>query len=299
MMRVLVLGGTGMLGAPVVRRLAADGFAVRVLSRHPDGAREKMAGTAGRVEIVGGNAADRLDVRTAAAGCDVIHVSVAGPDERPAAEQAARAAVEVGAGRLGYVSGTTVSEAYRWFPMIEGKLAGEQAVVASGVPWTIFRPSWPFEQLPRFARGGRPFLLGELSPRWHWFAADDMARMVSAAYARSEAAGRRFVIHGPEAMTMREALQRYCDAVHPGAPPIQVMRLWLARAVGVLSRNAQLRFAAALMSYFEKVGEGGDPAETNRLLGPPVTTLEAWLRARAPASDGLVEAPRDVAGRHS
>jgi len=284
MKKVLVLGGTGMLGAPVVRRLAADGFFVRVLARHPGEAREKLADVAERVEIVAGNALDRLDVSTAAAACDIVHVSVGGPDERTATEQAARAAAGVGAERIGYVSGTTVAEAHRWFPMIEAKLAGEQAVVGAGVPWTIFRPSWPFEQLPRFARGGRPFLLGEVSPRWHWFAADDMARMVSAAYSRSEAAGKRFVIHGPEAMTLRQALQRYCDAVHPDAPPIQVMRLWLARAIGLLRRNAQLRFAAALMSYFEEVGEGGDPTETNRLLGAPDTTLDAWLGVSAASS---------------
>jgi uncharacterized protein YbjT (DUF2867 family) len=33
--RILVLGGTGMLGGPVVRRLLADGFDVRVLARDP------------------------------------------------------------------------------------------------------------------------------------------------------------------------------------------------------------------------------------------------------------------------
>jgi nucleoside-diphosphate-sugar epimerase len=223
-------------------------------------------------------------VRTAASGCDVVHISVGGPDERSATEQAAHAAADVGAERLGYVSGTTVSEDHRWFPMIEAKLAGEAAVRAAGVPWTIFRPSWPFEQLPRFAHGGRPFLLGELSPRWHWFAADDMARMVSTAYRKTEAEGKRLTIHGPEAMSLREALQRYCDAVHPDAPPIQVMRLWLARAVGVLSRNAQLRFAAALMSYFAKVGEGGDPTDTNRLVGAPDTTLDEWLAVSAASS---------------
>src|SRR5262249_37404370 len=37
--RILVVGGTGMLGQPVVRRLLADGYPVRVLSRAPDRAR--------------------------------------------------------------------------------------------------------------------------------------------------------------------------------------------------------------------------------------------------------------------
>lgn len=278
MKRVLVLGGTGMLGAPVARRLVADGFEVRVLARHPAEARSKLGPTA-EVEIVRGDATDRLDVRAAATGCDILHVSIGPPAERLATELAVRAATEVGAERVGYVSGTTVAEEHRWFPMVEEKLAAERFVQGGSVPWTIFRPSWPFEQLPRFARGGKPFLFGEIPHRWHWFAADDMARMVSAAYRSQGAANRTLFVHGPEAMTLRDALERYCAVMHPDAPPIHVMKLWMARAIGVLTRNAQLRFAASLMGYFTKVGEGGDPSETNLILGAPEITLDAWLTA--------------------
>ncbi len=283
MKRVLVLGGTGMLGAPVALRLAQDGFDVRILARHPPQARSRLGPTA-EVEIVRGDAADRLDVRAAATGCHIVHVSVGAPADRISAELALRAATEVGAERIGYVSGTTVSDEHRWFPMIEEKLAAERFVRGGVVPWTIFRPSWPFEQLPRFARGGKPFLLGELPHAWHWFAADDMARMVSAAYRCADAANRLVYVHGPETMTLRAALERYCAAVHPGAPPIQVMRLWRAQALGVLTRNAELRFAASLMAYFAKVGERGDPTAGNRLLGAPTTTLEDWLRGRSAAT---------------
>lgn len=298
MKRVLVLGGTGMLGAPVALRLAEDGFDVRVLARHPAEARSKLGPTA-EVEIVRGDAGDRLDVRGAMAGCDIVHVSVGPPIDRISVELALRAATEVGAERIGYVSGTTVSEEHRWYPMVEEKLAAEAIVTGGVVPWTIFRPTWPFEQLPRFARGGKPFLLGDIPHAWHWFAADDMARMVSAAYRTPDAAHCLFFVHGPEALTLRTALERYCAAVHPDAPPIQVMKLWLARTIGLLTRNARLRFAAGLMAYFSRVAEGGDPAEANRMLGAPTTTLDGWLRARGVPSDRLVEAPNDVTGQHA
>jgi uncharacterized protein YbjT (DUF2867 family) len=283
MKRVLVLGGTGMLGAPVAHRLAEDGFEVRALSRHPAQARARLGPTA-EIEIVRGDATDRHDVRAAVARCDIVHVSMGPPGERVCVELAVRAATEVGAERIGYVSGTTVAEEHRWFPMIEEKLGSEAFVRGSAVPWTIFRPSWPFEQLPRFARGGKPFLLGDIPHAWHWFAADDMGRMVSASYRSPEAANRTFFVHGPEALTLRAALERYCATVHPDAPPIHVTKLWLARTIGVLTRNAQLRFAAALMAYFTKVGEGGDPTKTDRILGAPTTTLDAWLRELSAAS---------------
>ena len=49
--------------------------------------------------------------------------------------------------------------------------------------------------------------------------------------------------------------------------------LQLARAIG----NAQLKFAADLMGYFEKTPELGDAAEANEILGAPGTTLDAWI----------------------
>jgi hypothetical protein len=39
-------------------------------------------------------------------------------------------------------------------------------------------------------------------------------------------------------------------------------------------------FFAELMAYFDQVGEMGDPAEANRLLGEPATTLDAWIEQR-------------------
>jgi uncharacterized protein YbjT (DUF2867 family) len=56
---VLVLGGTGMLGRPVVDRLLRDGFSVRVLARDPDRAADLLPDTA---EIVHGDAARPDDV---------------------------------------------------------------------------------------------------------------------------------------------------------------------------------------------------------------------------------------------
>jgi hypothetical protein len=38
-----------------------------------------------------------------------------------------------------------------------------------------------------------------------------------------------------------------------------------------------LGMIAEMMAYFEKVGEPGDPAEANQLLGAPETTLDQWI----------------------
>jgi predicted membrane GTPase involved in stress response len=49
------------------------------------------------------------------------------------------------------------------------------------------------------------------------------------------------------------------------------------RATAKSTGNQMLGYFAELMAYFEKVGEMGDPAEANQLLGAPATTLDDWL----------------------
>lgn len=275
--RVLVLGGTGLLGAPVSRRLRADGFAVRLVTRNPEQARRTLGPS---FEIMTGDVGDPESLRSAFADCWGVHVSIAGPLEQRSAEAAATLARDHGLSRISYVSGSTVDERNRWFPMVDQKLQAERAVEGSGVLWTVFRPTWPFETLARFVRSGRATVIGKHLRPYHWFAVDDFARMVSGAFATDRAAGTRLYIHGPEAITMYHALDRYRAALHPEIASVSTLPTWLGRLLAAVTRNEMLGFASALMAYFDRVEELGDPTEANRLLGAPTTTLDAWLDAR-------------------
>jgi uncharacterized protein YbjT (DUF2867 family) len=273
---ILVLGGTGMLGAPVVTRLLDDDFAIRLLARHPDRARRRFPRS---VDVIAGDATDRRAVARAAAGCQGIHISVSGPSDRPAAEHVAAVAERAGVERITYLSGSTVSEENAWFPMIREKLAAERALREGPVPVTILCPTWPMEQLPRFVRDGRATLIGDQPTPLHWFAAADLARMVSAAFRTEAAAGTRLHVHGPEAIPIRAALERYCRAEHPGAE-ILSLPVPAARVAAEQAGDPVLGFMAELMDYFDRVGERGDAAEADRLLGPNTITLDSWLASR-------------------
>jgi uncharacterized protein YbjT (DUF2867 family) len=275
--KILVLGGTGMLGEPVARRLKDDGFDVRLLARNPEKTRALFDGS---FEIVTGDVTDAGSLEKALEGCSGAHVSVGGPVDQLSAENVASLGSRLGLERITYISGSTVFEQNRWFPMVEQKLEAENAIRECGVSYTIFCPTWPMEQLPRFARDGKPFLLGKQPAKYHWFAAEDLAHMVSSAYRDEEAAGKRFFIHGPEAMTMKEALERYCRVFYPDAKPVSVMPIWLAKTIAKLTANKDMQAGASIMGYFDKVQEMGDPGEANAILGAPEITLDEWMNKR-------------------
>lgn len=272
--RILVLGGTGTLGRPVARRLKADGFNVRLLARDPEKAK-RLLGEG--FEVVHGDVTDADSLAKGMADCDGVHISVGGPVDQLSAENVAALAPQAGVRRITYISGSTVAEHNGWFPVIQQKLMAEKAIRECGVSHTIFCATWPFESLALFVRDGRASMIGKQPTPYHWFAADDLARMVSTAYQRDEASNKRFYVHGPQAITVREALERYCRALHPEITSVSAAPPWLVRLLGVVTRNEMLVYAADLMGYFDKAGELGDGAEADELLGGPTTTLDEWI----------------------
>ena len=282
---ILVIGATGMLGEPVARRLAADGHSVRVLSRSLDRARQRFSDG---FDLVEGDVADQSSLEKALRGCDGVHINLSGgprPEDYDRIEHlgtanVAQVAASVGVGRLTYLSGISARPENRHFPPAAAKLAAAGAIIASGVPFTIFRPSWFFESLKLFVRGRSAATLGGRRVKFRWLAADDYAEIVSQSYHQSETVGKTLDLLGPEPMTMLEALTRYCAIVHPELRP-RSMPVWLARTVAVLTGNRTLKNVLPAMSFFDQPHNEGDPSEANRLFGAPCTTLEEWAGRRS------------------
>jgi NADH dehydrogenase len=275
--KILVLGGTGLVGQPVLHRLLADGYQVRVLSRSPDRARALLGADC---EVVGGDVDDWPSLEAAMCGCAGVHVSLPefDPDlDRRGTANVARAAARADVGRLTYVSGTTVSEENAWFPIVRAKLQAEAVIRASGVPYSIFRLGFVMETLDKSIRGPVALVVGHHPHPFHMVAAADFARMVSAAHARPEAANKVFFVHGPQAYTWPQALRRYCALAHPRSRIITIP-FCLAEIIARVGRRAEVRAALPFLRYLARTPERGDPTEANALLGAPTITLDEWSR---------------------
>ncbi|WP_116951617.1 SDR family oxidoreductase [Jiangella endophytica] len=131
---LLVTGGTGTLGRLIVPRLVADGRTVRVLGRTP---REPGDGVEYVAADLRSDDADRA-VAGAVDGVDTILHLAGGPKgDAEATQRLARAAARAGVKHLVHISAIGADRVpIGWFRM---KLAAEEAVTDSGVPWTILR----------------------------------------------------------------------------------------------------------------------------------------------------------------
>lgn len=285
--RVLVVGATGMLGAPVARRLLADGWQVRCLVRDQVAARAKLGAA---FEYVVADVTRPETLAPAFADCTCVHLNLRGGmtvesyqrQEVEGAKHCIDAARAHGVRRVSYLSGSgraTPELAYH-FP-VRVKQAVEAALASSGIPWTVFRATHFMESLPQFVRDGRATVLGNQPQLLHYVAAQDYAAMVSRALELRAAENRPLHIWGPVGMTMYAAVARYVAVRHPGMR-VGKLPLPIARLMARFTGNAELAFACQLFSAFAAIGEGGDPGEANRLLGAPSTTLDGWLAEPRP-----------------
>ena len=273
--KILVLGATGLLGLPVACGLAEKGYQVRVLSRNPERARQKLPEG---VEIFRGSAHERADIQKSLAGCDGVHISLPQESELAAARIAADLGKKSGLERITYISATAASRENCWFKLIDVKMRTEEIIRQSGIPFTIFRPTWALDSLGNFVRGNKAMVInGKNPPPIHFFDAKDLGRIVSGSYEDTRSLGKTLYIHGPEGIRLTEALERYISTCHPGASVMR-LNLWQAR---LLSRIVgRLRGVTELIAFYDRVGELGDPSETNTIFEPPSQTLENWLRER-------------------
>jgi len=274
---ILVIGGTGMLGQPVSHCLKEAGFQVRIMTRDRQKARKIFDDS---FEIIAGDPMDTSCLEEVLKGCYGVHISLPTEVEQQVAETVAKVAAKHGVERISYISGATVAEENRWFPVINRKFLAEQAIREGGIPYTIFCPTWFMESLPMFVVQGRASVLGKQPYPYHWVAAEDYARMVATAYGLGAAANKRFIVHGPEAIRMHEALRRYCAVFQPDIRQVSTMPFWLVKILATITGNQELKSAGEPMSYFEKVGEGSSSTKVNGILDAPTITLDMWLEKR-------------------
>ena len=283
-MRILVVGATGLIGRPVATPLLTDGFDFRLLVRDAHRARSRLGEG---FEYVEGDVGDKTSVARAVRGCRGVHVSLAGtgPEDLDRIEgqgtgHIARAAADSGVELLTYLTGSLVHEEYGdKIAEHRAKLAAEEAVSQSGVPFVFFRPTYFMDNLPRHVQGRFAVVLGRPKPL-HMVAATDFARMVSRAFGVPNVAKRNLFVHGPEPVTIAQALQVYCALVEPDKRVV-TMPLARMRLVDRLVMAGRLRANLELMALLQRLGERGDPAEANRLLGAPTTTVGQWCQRHA------------------
>jgi NADH dehydrogenase len=298
-MKILVTGGTGVVGTGTVTELLRRGHEVVLLARHAEV--DARQWPAGRVTPRAGNVADAASIRGAADGCDaVLHmvgiveesddatfadVNVGGT--RHMLEEAARAGVR----RFVFVSSLgaeTGESAYH-----TSKREAEALVRRFAGNWTICRPGNVYgpgdEQISlllRIVRGVSPVIpkVGDgnqpFQPIW-W---EDIARALAIVVERDDLAGRELDIAGPEVTSQNDLLARFSTitgrSIH-SVPVPEFLATLGARVVSLVGWDMSFNEEQVQMLREGNVIPPGRVNALASVLGVTPTPLDAGLRQLA------------------
>lgn len=274
-MKILVIGASGMLAKPVVKKLDEAGFEIRLFSRTVNSSMYEKD-----YEIVNGDVFVKPDLERAMDGCDAMYITLSKLDESAAVKSILEAAKKRQIKVIGLVSGASVSEKNRWFWMIDNKFQAEQAIINSGIPYIIFRPTWFMESLSLMVRDGRAMLIGKQPNPSRWLAADDFGRMVATAFQKTKAQNKIFYCYGPEKFLMKDILTKYCVELRPEVKKVSSLPIGLMKFIAFLTGKKELKMAISMFAYFEKAGEITNNSETDEILGKPEIAFDQWIKTR-------------------
>ena len=264
-MRVLVTGGTGVVGRSTVTALLQHGHVVQLFARHAD---RDAAQWAQGVHAIRGDVTDAASLAGAASNCDVVlhmtgivaeqgthtfdRVNVEGT--RHVVREAERAGVK----RIVYVSslGADVGTS----PYHQSKRRAEAIVRQFAGSWTVLRIANVYgpgdEQislllrmirtlpvLPVLGNGDRQF-----QPVWH----DDAAECLARAVERDDLAGRELDVAGAELTSQNDLIARLANLTGREIPSVHVpdlltrlgLRVAEAAGVNVPFNESQLQMLA-------------------------------------------------------
>ena len=229
----LVTGASGYIGGQVVPRLLAEGWTVRVLTRH----RSSLHGRPwlADVEVAEGDVASEVDMRVALSGVHAAWYLVHSMGDRPGFEARDReaattfgaAAREAGVSRIVYLGGLHPDDEVL-SPHLASRVEVGRILLDSGVPTAVLHAavvlgdgSASFDML-RYLTTRLPAMV---APKWldnriQPIATEDVVTLLVGAGSLAPEVNRTFDIGGPEVLTYREMIRRFADATGRRRPPV-------------------------------------------------------------------------------
>ncbi len=293
---ILVTGGTGFVGAAVVRELLKRGKSVAVLGR--DAAKIARLFPDTHVEPRRGDVRDPDGLRAAFNDAETVINCVQFPNspienkrkgwtfeqiDYAGTLNQLLAAKTAGVKRFIYVSGAgaALDAKQHWFIF---KAKAEEAVRASGITRVIIRPTWVYGpedvSLNRFLGFARrlPFVptFGDGKQQMQPLFVGDLGQLLADTAERTEADNQTFEAGGPERMTMDEVIKTALD-VAGLRRPILHQPIALGKLIGAFARMLPKPPLTPDAIDFITLPAIADNAALERVFAPKLTSLREGL----------------------
>jgi uncharacterized protein YbjT (DUF2867 family) len=290
---ILIVGASGTLGGHVARLLLEKGHRVRAMTRDP-----KRVGALASLgaEVVRGDLRETEAIRAATVGVRAVISSShalldAGRGTHAAVDDAGQralvaAAQEAGAAQFVFISASDASPTHP-VDFWRTKAAIERLVVASGMRYTIIRPTafmgvHAFDLIGKaVVAGKRVMLFGEGRNPRNFVAEADVARLVVAALDDERLQNQTIDVGGPENLTARDVVETF-ERLAKRKATVTHLPLWMLRLMAPIAApiHAGVGRVLKLSVVNETTDQRFDASPLLARFPMTLTRLEDWGRER-------------------
>ncbi len=272
--KLTVIGATGKLAVPIIKRLQENSVDVTAIVR--DVAKAQSVLPTG-VEILAADLSDKDSLQSALQGTEYLYLNLSAgkyEDDFVPEIDGVRNVVEVakktpikqilkisGIGAL-HPEFNVKGEIYEANKL---RSVGHPILKESGIAYTIFHPSWFLNSLPWFIKDNKFMVYGKDENPFYWTNTTDFADQLTAAIGNTQAYNREFAVQGNKALTFEQAGKCFLEITNP---EIQIEKQIIKKEMGAFGK---------LLSYYENFQEKFVADKTWALLGEPRTTLEEFF----------------------
>ncbi len=286
---ILVVGSTGILGGEICRRLCERGQPVRGLVRSTSGEEKVARLKAMGVETVLGDLRDPASLQKACDGVDTVittattTISMQPGDSIPVTDQQGqldlvKAAREAGVRRFVMVS---IPMELSRSPLVTAKRMVENAVMSSGMEFTILRPGifmeiWLSPALGFDYLNAKATVYGEGHAKNGYISVGDVAQYAVESLANPGANDCCFDLSQPQSYSMTEVVRAFEQATGKTFELTFVPDAALEAQAAAATDPLQKSFAAMMKDM--ATGIHLDPGETERTFSFPLVSLDDYVR---------------------
>lgn len=282
--KVGIIGGTGMLGKPVVNALLTSGFEVFAMVR--DIIQAKISLPIG-VHLIVGDLKNPADIDNFLSQVEVVHLNLSvlhneTQTDFHTEEQGLKILLEIAKRkkikRISYLSSLVMNyqgtNGFNWW-VFNLKLNAVKEIKNSGIPYTVFYPSSFMDNFLNIQKlGNKIQLAGHSRFKMFYISGEDYGRQVAKSFKVLSEENRDYPVQGLTPYNADEAAKLFVKFYKKENLRIQKAPLFLLKFLGKF--NLKFLYASKIIEALNNYPEKFQAELTWRELGKPVLTLEEF-----------------------
>ena len=283
MKNITVIGATGMIGIPVTNELVKAGFKVTALVRNVDKAKKMLPAS---VNFVKGDLENVESIVSALQNAEGVYISLSTlptdketgfSPERQGLDNILKALKQTKVTRVAFLA-SFLARNYtgNWWVMNDKK-EGIKKVKKCGIDYTLFYPSNFFENFANgMKRANKIMVDTKINNKAWWISAEDYGTQVACSFNVEVAANKEYPVQGVEAMTMKEAAEKFISGYRKEKLILATMPLALFKVMSlfVLEMKYMVKFMSVLLNNKETF----EAQNTWKDLGKPTVTMQEYAK---------------------